>query len=152
MFGLTAVELWPYLGFTLLGMLPYTFIFVYMGAAMRATMMAIQGGHAHADDAEPAPAWQSPAKISLYVIGVAATAMITYRVSLAASQTLNEYTGEEGDDSERELRRTGTDDSSSSSGGGHNERAPADDSIERGEAPPLDIDSYSTRQEERPLV
>ena len=51
MFGLTAVELWPYLGFTLLGMLPYTFIFVYMGAATRATMMAIQGGHAHADDA-----------------------------------------------------------------------------------------------------
>lgn len=81
-FGLTAVELGPYLGFTLLGMLPYTFVFVYMGAAMRATFAATVGGGETGDLAE-APAWQSPAKISLYIMGVAATAMITLKVRCA---------------------------------------------------------------------
>ena len=84
-FGLTAVDLCPYLGFTLLGVLPYTFVFVYMGAAMRetfvATMMAGEGG-----DVAEAPAWQAPAKVSLYIVGVAATAMITLKVRRAGQR------------------------------------------------------------------
>ncbi len=78
LYGVTKVRFWPYVAASWAGMLPGTFLYVYLGAAGRA---ATGGGN-------PGP-W----KWVLFGVGLAATIFVTIWVSRLAKKKLSAQTG-----------------------------------------------------------
>lgn len=73
-YGVTAVGLWPYVFATAIGMLPGTFLYVYLGAAGRAGVDDEGGG--------------SPWKWGLLAVGLLATVAVTVIVNRSANKAL----------------------------------------------------------------
>jgi uncharacterized membrane protein YdjX (TVP38/TMEM64 family) len=80
-YGLTAVKFWPYVLASWLGMMPGTFLYVYIGAAGKAAVTAAAGGEAVKHG------WQYWTFLS---IGLAATITVTIWVTKIARDALRE--------------------------------------------------------------
>jgi uncharacterized membrane protein YdjX (TVP38/TMEM64 family) len=74
-YGLTAVSFWPYVLASWIGMMPGTFLYVYIGTAGKAAVSAAAGGEAVKQE------WQYWTFIS---VGLAATIVVTIWVSKIA--------------------------------------------------------------------
>ena len=79
LYGLTGVKFWPYLFASWIGMMPGTFLYVYIGTAGKAAVAAAAGGEAVKHG------WQYWAFTS---IGLAATIVVTIWVTKIASDAL----------------------------------------------------------------
>ena len=74
LFGLTAVDFWPYLGASAVGILPASFVYVYMGdTGRRATG---NGGGT------------SNVELAFYAFGLIATVVVTVRITQIAQETM----------------------------------------------------------------
>ena len=82
--SLTAIEFWPYVGASWVGMLPGTVAYVALGGAAKAAAETASGGGL------------SPLQLGLYVVGVGATLWVTKIISSAASKALAEASEEAG--------------------------------------------------------
>src|SRR5712691_2516948 len=78
-YGLTSVEFWPYVLASWIGMMPGTFLYVYIGAAGKAAVSAAAGGEAMKHG------WQYWTFMS---IGLAATVAVTIWVTKIARDAL----------------------------------------------------------------
>jgi uncharacterized membrane protein YdjX (TVP38/TMEM64 family) len=78
-YGLTAVKFWPYVLASWLGMMPGTFLYVYIGAASKAAVAAAAGGEAVKHG------WQYWTFLG---VGLAATAIATIWVTKIARDAL----------------------------------------------------------------
>jgi len=83
LYGLTGVKFWPYLFASWIGMMPGTFLYVYIGTAGKAAVAAAAGGEAVKHG------WQYWAFTS---IGLAATIVVTIWVTKIARDALTETT------------------------------------------------------------
>jgi uncharacterized membrane protein YdjX (TVP38/TMEM64 family) len=79
LYGLTAVKFWPYVLASWLGMMPGTFLYVYIGAASKAAVAAAAGGEAVKHG------WQYWTFLG---VGLAATAIVTIWVTKIARDAL----------------------------------------------------------------
>ena len=79
LFGLTAVEFWPYLGASAVGILPASFVYVYMGDTGRRASNA--GAHT------------SNVEMAFYAFGLLMTVLVTYRIATIAQETLGNKVG-----------------------------------------------------------
>ena len=79
LFGLTAVEFWPYLGASAVGILPASFVYVYMGDTGRRASTA--GAHT------------SRVEMMFYAFGLIMTVLVTYRIATIAQETLGNKVG-----------------------------------------------------------
>jgi uncharacterized membrane protein YdjX (TVP38/TMEM64 family) len=80
-YGLTSVKLWPYVLASWIGMIPGTFLYVYIGTASRIAVLAAAGG-------EPVKhGWQYWAFTS---VGLVATVIVTIWVAKIARDALRE--------------------------------------------------------------
>ena len=80
-YGLTSVEFWPYVLASWIGMMPGTFLYVYIGAAGKAAVAAATGGEAMKHG------WQY---WTFMGIGLAATISVTIWVTKIARDALRE--------------------------------------------------------------
>ncbi len=80
-YGLTDVKFWPYVLASWLGMMPGTFLYVYLGSAGKAAASAAGGGAAHG--------WQY---WTLLGVGLAATIAVTVWVTKIARDALKKKT------------------------------------------------------------
>ncbi|PYK66323.1 MAG: TVP38/TMEM64 family protein, partial [Verrucomicrobia bacterium] len=80
-YGLTAVKFWPYVLASWIGMMPGTFLYVYIGIAGKATVAATAGGEAVKHD------WQY---WTFFGVGFAATIVVTIWVTKIARNALRE--------------------------------------------------------------
>ena len=78
-YGLTAVKFWPYVLASWIGMMPGTFLYVYIGTAGKAAVSAAAGGEAMRHG------WQYWAFLS---VGLAATVIVTIWVTKIARDAL----------------------------------------------------------------
>jgi uncharacterized membrane protein YdjX (TVP38/TMEM64 family) len=78
-YGLTAVRFWPYALASWIGMMPGTFLYVYIGTASRAAVLAAAGGEAIKRG------WQYWTFLS---VGLAATIAVTFWVTKIARSAL----------------------------------------------------------------
>jgi len=78
-YGLTGVKFWPYVLASWIGMMPGTFLYVYIGTAGRAAVSAAAGGEAMKHD------WQYWTFLS---VGLAATIIVTIWVTKIARDAL----------------------------------------------------------------
>ena len=85
LYGLTAVRFWPYVLTSWLFMLPGTFMYVYIGYLSTEGLSAASGGES-----------VGTGKLVLFVVGLAATAAVTFYVSRMARKILRERTDIEG--------------------------------------------------------
>ena len=83
LYGLTAVKFWPYVLASWLGMMPGTFLYVYIGAASKAAVAAAAGGEAVKHG------WQYWTFLGF---GLAATVIVTIWVSKIARDALKTKT------------------------------------------------------------
>ena len=83
LYGLTGVKFWPYVFASWIGMMPGTFLYVYIGAAGKAAVAVTAGGEAVKHG------WQYWAFTS---IGLAATIVVTIWVTKIARDALTETT------------------------------------------------------------
>jgi uncharacterized membrane protein YdjX (TVP38/TMEM64 family) len=74
--GVTRIGLWPYTAATLVGLLPQTFLFVYIGAA----------GHIALEDL-----FDSPSRVAAIVVGLIFTAWAVFLVTKRTRAALAEY-------------------------------------------------------------
>lgn len=82
MFGLTSIDFISYIGASWIGMLPGTFLYVYLGSAGQAVQnVGLDGAQS--------------GKIALYVVGLIATLLATKTVTSAASRALEESARED---------------------------------------------------------
>jgi len=84
LYGLTAVRFWPYVAASWLGMLPGTFLYVYLGHAGGAGLSAVgaeRGGGRSAGE------W------AMLAVGLAATVVVTVYVTRVARRALREQGG-----------------------------------------------------------
>ena len=79
LYGLTGVKFWPYVFASWIGMMPGTFLYVYIGAAGKAAVAAAAGGEAVKHG------WQY---WTLMGVGLAATIVVTIWVTKIASDAL----------------------------------------------------------------
>jgi uncharacterized membrane protein YdjX (TVP38/TMEM64 family) len=79
-YGLTAVEFWPYVLASWIGMLPGTLLYVYLGTVGRAGLQAASG----------ADAARSPLEWTFLGVGLAATVAVTIWVTRIARKALKE--------------------------------------------------------------
>jgi uncharacterized membrane protein YdjX (TVP38/TMEM64 family) len=82
-YGLTSVKFWPYVLVSWIGMIPGTFLFVYIGAASQVAVSAASSGQAVKHG------WQYWAFTS---VGLAATIMVTIWVTKIAREALRKTT------------------------------------------------------------
>jgi uncharacterized membrane protein YdjX (TVP38/TMEM64 family) len=82
-YGLTAVKFWPYVLASWIGMMPGTFLYVYVGAASKAAVSAAAGGEAMKHS------WQYWTFLS---VGLAATISVTIWVTKIARDALKSQT------------------------------------------------------------
>jgi uncharacterized membrane protein YdjX (TVP38/TMEM64 family) len=82
-YGLTGVKFWPYVLASWIGMIPGTFLFVYIGIASKAAVSAAAGGEAATHD------WQY---WTLMGVGLAATITVTIWVTKIARNALKAET------------------------------------------------------------
>jgi uncharacterized membrane protein YdjX (TVP38/TMEM64 family) len=80
-YGLTGVKFWPYVLASWLGMMPGTFLYVYIGTAGKAAVVAAAGGEAIKHS------WQYWTFLS---VGLAATIIVTIWVTKIARDALKE--------------------------------------------------------------
>jgi len=80
-YGLTSVEFWPYVLASWIGMMPGTFLYVYIGAASKAAVSAAAGGEAMKHG------WQY---WTFMGVGLAATISVTIWVTKIARDALRE--------------------------------------------------------------
>jgi uncharacterized membrane protein YdjX (TVP38/TMEM64 family) len=80
-YGLTGVKFWPYVLASWIGMMPGTFLYVYIGAAGKAAVAAAAGGEAMKHG------WQY---WTFTVVGLAATIIVTIWVTKIARDALRE--------------------------------------------------------------
>src|SRR5437764_4262074 len=80
-YGLTAVKFWPYVFASWIGMIPGTFLYVYIGVAGKATVAATAGGEAVKHG------WQY---WTFFGVGFAATIVVTIWVTKIARNALRE--------------------------------------------------------------
>jgi len=80
-YGLTAVKFWPYVLASWIGMMPGTFLYVYIGIAGKATVAATAGGEAVKHG------WQY---WTFFGVGFAATIVVTIWVTKIARNALRE--------------------------------------------------------------
>jgi uncharacterized membrane protein YdjX (TVP38/TMEM64 family) len=80
-YGLTGVKFWPYVLASWLGMMPGTFLYVYIGTAGKAAVVAAAGGEAIKHS------WQYWTFLS---VGLAATIIVTILVTKIARDALKE--------------------------------------------------------------
>jgi uncharacterized membrane protein YdjX (TVP38/TMEM64 family) len=80
-YGLTAVEFWPYVLASWIGMMPGTFLYVYIGTAGKAAVAAATGGEAVKHG------WQY---WTFLAIGLAATIIVTIWITQIARAALKE--------------------------------------------------------------
>ena len=85
LFGLTAVRFWPYVFATWLGTLPGTVMYVYIGAAGKASLEAATEGTSGTSTAEQI----------FFVVGLLATVAVTIFVTRIAKKALKETEVEE---------------------------------------------------------
>lgn len=83
LYGLTAVKFWPYVLASSIGMMPGTFLYVYIGAASKAAVAAAAGGEAVKHG------WQYWTFLG---IGLAATVIVTIWVTKIARDALKTKT------------------------------------------------------------
>jgi uncharacterized membrane protein YdjX (TVP38/TMEM64 family) len=83
LYGLTAVKFWPYVLASWLGMMPGTFLYVYIGAASKAAVSAAAGGEAVKHG------WQYWTFLD---VGLAATLIVTVWVTKIARDALKTRT------------------------------------------------------------
>ena len=83
LYGLTAVKFWPYVLASWIGMMPGTFLYVYIGAAGKAAVAAAAGGEALKHG------WQYWTFLG---VGLAATIIVTIWVTKIARDALNRTT------------------------------------------------------------
>jgi len=86
LYGLTGVKFWPYVFASWIGMMPGTFLYVYIGAAGKAAVTAAAGGEAVKHG------WQY---WTLTGVGLAATIFVTIWVTKIARDALTETTDSE---------------------------------------------------------
>lgn len=80
LYGLTSVRFWPYVLASWLGMLPGTLLYVYLGAAGKASLQAAAGvGPRH-----------SPLEYGLFGVGLLATVVVTVMVTRIARKALKQ--------------------------------------------------------------
>jgi uncharacterized membrane protein YdjX (TVP38/TMEM64 family) len=84
-YGLTGVKFWPYVLASWIGMIPGTFLFVYIGAAGKAAVSTAAGGEAVTHD------WQY---WTLMGVGLAATIAVTIWVTRIARDALKKTEAE----------------------------------------------------------
>jgi len=94
LYGLTAVEFWPYMAGTFFGFLPGTTAYVYTGTASKGLVDASAAGadatsSAVADAAAAVPEWLGPAAV------LCGFAVVVQQVSRLASEALEEIEMEE---------------------------------------------------------
>ncbi len=77
LYGLTAIKFWPYVLASWIGMMPGTFLYVYLGAAGRAGIEAAAG-----------EAGRTPMEITMFVVGLIATAAVTIYVTIIARRAI----------------------------------------------------------------
>jgi len=85
LYGLTAVRFWPYVLASAIGMMPGTFLYVYIGAAGKATVAAAAGGEAIKHG------WQYWTFLG---VGLAATVAVTVWVTKIARDALRKTEAE----------------------------------------------------------
>jgi uncharacterized membrane protein YdjX (TVP38/TMEM64 family) len=85
-YGLTGVKFWPYVLASWLGMMPGTFLYVYIGAASKAAVAAAAGGEAIKHG------WQYWTFLG---VGLAATIAVTVWVTKIARDALHKVEGPE---------------------------------------------------------
>lgn len=78
LYGLTAIKFWPYLLASWIGMMPGTFLYVYLGAAGRAGIEAAAG-----------EAGRTPMEIGMFVVGLIATVAVTIYVTYIARKAIS---------------------------------------------------------------
>jgi uncharacterized membrane protein YdjX (TVP38/TMEM64 family) len=78
-YGLTAVRFWPYVLASWIGMLPGTFLYVYLGTAGKAGLQAVSG----------ADAGRSPVEWTFLGVGLLATIVVTIWVTKIARAALS---------------------------------------------------------------
>lgn len=78
-YGLTSVSFWPYVVASALGMIPGTFLYVYLGTLGRTSLEAASG----AESAETL-------KLALQLVGLAATLAVTVLITRTARRALRE--------------------------------------------------------------
>jgi uncharacterized membrane protein YdjX (TVP38/TMEM64 family) len=83
-YGLTAVKFWPYVLASWIGMMPGTFLYVYLGTAGKAAVAAAAGGEA------VRRGWQYWTFMS---VGLAATIIVTIWVTKIARDALGKTSG-----------------------------------------------------------
>ena len=81
LFGLTRVRFWPYFLASWIGMIPGTFLYVYLGFAGRAAAQAASG-----------PGVRSSWEVAFWGVGLGATALLTYYLTRLARRALAEKT------------------------------------------------------------
>ena len=108
LFGLTAVDFWPYIGASAVGILPASFVYVYMGDTGR---RATGGGGT------------SNVEFAFYAFGLLMTILVTVRVTQIAQETLGAK-GIPGSGPRREeaTRTDGAGDGAGGPGGGRRRR------------------------------
>ncbi len=81
LFGLTSIQFWPYVGVSLVAMLPGTFLYVYLGYAGRAGVSAAEDGGS-----------RGPLEWVLLAVGLLATLAVTIYVTRLARRALRQRT------------------------------------------------------------
>ena len=90
MFGLTAVGLLPFLGASAVGILPASFVYVYLGETGRKATTRSRGGGGAGGGGNGET---SNVEIAFYTFGLVVTALVTYRLTVIAKATLGSKVG-----------------------------------------------------------
>ena len=90
MFGLTAVGFLPFLGASAVGILPASFVYVYLGETGRKATTRSRGGGGAGGGGNGET---SNVEIAFYTFGLVVTALVTYRLTVIAKATLGSKVG-----------------------------------------------------------